>query len=1073
MSFFKLIQIVVLISVTGFNLSYSQGVTGKVTSLEDGLPMPGVNILVKGTKIGTVTDIDGKFNIKTSSQNDTLVFSFIGYNNKEIAIKGQTALSVQLAPNVVQLESVVVTALGIKREEKSLGYSVDEVKGDEVNTNKEVSVANSLSGKVAGLQVTATNGSAASSSRVVLRGNNSFNNNQALIVVDGVPIDNSTVSNSEDEWGGKDFGNGISDINPDDIESISVLKGASASALYGSRASNGVILITTKKGVAGKGVRIGFSTSSTLDKAYIHTNFQDVYGAGSDGKFETHWKLDSAGVPHYYADQASYYGSWGPKMDGQDIYDWDGKKKKFLPQPDNYKEYFRSGYTINNSVSIDGGSKKISLRGTISDLRNNDIIPGSSVNRTNIGLNTNINLFKRLFIQGYVSYVFQKAENRAALANSLNNPARNYTVMPRHISTQSLKDNIMNADGEEQTWYMVWNWQTNPFWNDTYELSMDKKDRTFGNLSANWKFSEVFNLLVRTAQDYSWHHFENIGAYNGLISSTGSYSYNNIERWQTNTDFLLSYIHKLNDKLNLTYNFGGNALYDKVNSASASTSVGLVDPYVYSIENSIGIPARNKTLHEKAVNSLYAFAQVDYKRFLFFDLTGRNDWSSTLPEENNSYFYPSISSGFVFTELLPENSKRKKVFPYGKIRASWAKVGNDTDPYQLDITYYQDSNDVYGTYGYIVKQIPAKDLKPEELVSREIGTDLRFFTNRIGLDFTYYNTNSFNQIVGVDVSSASGASRALINAGNIRNSGIELQLKTKPIAKDKWNWQLNFIYTKNNSEVIELAEGIDNLQILEHWGLSIEARPGHPYGDIVGYGIQRDGTGKKLVDENGLYLRTDTTVVLGNINADFAFSVKNAVSFKSFTLSFLIDARIGGEMFSGTNMYGNGYSGNFIESLEGREEWYASEEARIAAGIDPDEWEATGGYLAEGVYSEGTVIDGVDVSGQPNETYINPFNYWNQFASWTNEIHEPFVYDASFVKLRELSFSWTLPEKIAAKIKMKNASVSIIGRNLWLIYSKVPNVDPESFHTNGNGQGYELYSFPTRRSIGVSLNFNF
>lgn len=1055
--------------------SYGQHVIkGVIIDETDDLTIPGANILVKNTFIGTTTNMDGQFTIEAKRGTDTLVISFLGYRTQEIPINNRTSIDITLKVKAAMIDDVVVTALGIKREKKSLGYSVQEIKGEELQNNKEVSVINTLSGKVAGLQVSSTTGGAAASSRIVLRGNNSFNSNQALIVIDGVPIENSTNSSAEGEWGGKDFGNGISDINPDDIESISVLKGASASALYGSRAANGVILITTKKGK--KGLSVQFRNSTTVDFAYIHNKFQNQYGAGSNGKFQTHWKLDSNNTPVYDSDQATYYSSWGPKMDGQTVIDWDGKKRDFSPQPDNYKDYFQTGYTINNSVAIDGGIGENTFRFTYANLKNKDIIPGAEVGRNNLGLNSQLVFLKKLKINVFLSFSNQKADNRPGLSDSHTNAARNYALMPRHISSESLENNTMNALGHEQTWYSVWNWQTNPYWNEAYELSSDEKTRGMGNFSAAYEFTENFTALIRHSEDISKHYFQSIDAIDGMINNNGSFSHNTIDRWQYNTDFLISYKKELNKDFTVTGNLGGNAFFEEMNNYIEHTNGGFIQDSIgdpYFIDNSSNSPTIRKFFRQKAVNSLYAFAQIDYKHFLFLDITGRNDWSSTLPANNNSYFYPSFSGGFVFTELIKEKSKFRKYLPYGKIRASWAKVGNDTDPYMLNLTYFTETNTDYGTYGRINGQIPPLDLKPEELVSKEIGTDLRFLKNRVGVDFTWYQTNSYNQIVSVDVSAASGARKALINAGNIENKGIELQLKFEVVKRKKFQWNSTINYTKNNSTVIELADGIKNLQVLNHWNLSIEARPGNPYGDIVGYGIQKDANGENLVNENGMFVRTDSTEILGNINPDFSLSWRNSFTYKNINISFLFDAKIGGEMFSGTNMYGNGYSGSFEESLEGREEWYASEAAREAAGINQEDWAPTGGMTASGVYQKGTIIDGVDVSGQSNSSYVNPETYWHQFSEWTHEIHEPFVYDASFIKLRELAISYNLPKAFAKRIKLESISVSIIGRNLWLIYSQVPNVDPESFHTNGNGQGYELYSYPTRRSIGMSLSLKF
>jgi TonB-linked SusC/RagA family outer membrane protein len=1036
-------------------------ITGTLTDAKDGQTIVGVAVRPKNSNTGVTSDVNGKYSITANAQ-DTLVFSLLGYNEAKEAVNGRTEINVSMTPSSYELSSVVVTALGISREEKSLGYAVTEVGGDQLQTAKDVNVVNQLSGKVSGLDVTSSNGGAASSSKIILRGNKSFtSNNQALIVVDGVPIDNSIVSNASDTWGGRDYGSGISDINPDDIESITVLKGASAAALYGSQASNGVILITTKKGKAGRRLQVSLNSNTSVEQPVILWKLQNTYGAGRNGSFEGPWNT-SSGTPVFDPTNASSYGSWGPKMEGQTIIDWDGKERTFSPQPDNYRDYFRTGLTLNNSVSLSGAFKRTTYRFTLADLRNKDIVPKVDMNRTNLSLNLGAGLGKRIALSMFGSYIHQKYDNRLGLSDAHNNVNRNYIMMPRNISNESLEDNMMNADGEEQTWYRNWNWMSNPYWNELYELNSDSKDRFFGNLSLLFDLDSNLSLVVRFAPDFSVQNFRNRDAYNGLINSLGSYSEKEIKRQLYNTDILLSY-KKDWKSFSLGANLGGNALYNRTDDISSGTQGGLVIPYEYTISNSVNTPSQRSLLYEKAVLSAYAAVQAAWKSMLYLDLTARNDVSSTLPRGNNSYFYPSISGSFVFSELMHLSKKAEKFFSFGKLRASWAEVGNDADPYQLGKTFYIDTTNIYGTTATITKVVPPADLKPEKLVSTELGCDLRFFNHRLGLDFTYYKTNSYNQIVKIDVSPASGYRQALINAGNIMNKGIELQLLATPVEKKHFKWNLILNYTRNNSKVVELAEGVDNLQLMEHWGLSIEARPGHPYGDIVGYAIRRDSEGRKLVDENGMYLRSDTTQVLGNINPKCKISLSNEVSWKRLSLSFLVDARIGGKIFAGTNMYGYGYAGNFEETLEGREEWYASEKARIAAGASPDEWTATGGYLAEGVFADGT----------PNNVYVNPEKYWSQFSDWTNEIHEPFIYDASYIKLREITLTWELPPKWLSKARIKSFFVSLYSRNVWLISSKVPNIDPEAFHDSENGSGYELYSYPGRRSIGLNLKCNF
>ncbi|NLA25024.1 MAG: TonB-dependent receptor plug domain-containing protein, partial [Bacteroidales bacterium] len=473
----KILLITSLIWVSGLLSAQSFQVNGVISDADDNTTVIGASIVVKNTKLGTITDFDGNFSLQTNTPNDTLIISFIGYKTQTIPLKGRNIINVKLVQEVTVLDDVVVTALGIKREKKSLGYSVTELSGEDLQTAKDANVMNQLSGKVAGLEISSASGGSASSSKIVMRGYNSLTgDNQALVVVDGVPIDNSTVSSAAGEWGGRDFGSGVSDINPDDIESISVLKGASASALYGSRAANGVILITTKKGAPGKNgnkIQVGFSSNTSIEIPYILWDLQNEYGAGRDGQFARPWVINSDGIPVYNADLYEAFGSWGPKMEGQTIIDWDGKEKLFLPQANNYKDFFRTGIMANNSVSIGGALNEHTYRLTISDLRNPDIVPNSGMNRTNLGLNLGAKLHEKLRINLYTSYVNQKYNNRVGLSDAHNNVNRNFVQMPRHVSLESMENYIMDENGLAQTWHMDWPWMSNPFWDILYEQNYD------------------------------------------------------------------------------------------------------------------------------------------------------------------------------------------------------------------------------------------------------------------------------------------------------------------------------------------------------------------------------------------------------------------------------------------------------------------------------------------------------------------------------------------------------------------------------------------------------------------------
>ena len=1048
-----------------------QTAEGTVFSAADKQPIPFVNIVALPSNQGTSSDFEGIFSLPLKEQDKYLVFSAVGFKQDTIEILNDKML-VYLSPKAEILDEVVVTALGIKREKKSLGYAMTEVKSEDLLKSNDVSVINKLSGKVAGLQITATNGGAGTSSRIILRGNNSITgDNQALIVVDGVPINNTTNSNSGAEWGGRDYGNGISDINPDDIESISVLKGASASALYGSQAMDGVILITTKKGISGRKMGIQFSSTTSIDRAYILYNLQNIYGAGRNGKFEGAWDMDD-NTPVFNPGYDFSKGSWGPKMEGQSIIDWDGKSRSFNPQPDNYKDFFETGITTNNTFSVDGGTKYITYRFSLANTLTKDIIPGLKYNRTNVGASLSANLLKNLKISTDFNFVNSKVDNRPGLSDAHDNPNRNFIHMPRHIPLHSLSDFYQDADGNEVTWYQNWNWMTNPYWNIAYQKNQDVRNRFFGHLSLEYEATKNLKLLLRTAPDYSKTDFWSIDAMKGLIYSPGRYSESENKQLLLNTDFLATYSNALNENINYTFNLGGNAMIFRDENLTANTEGGLVEPYIYSLDNSLNPIYSRKYLREAAKNSLYAFASLDYKRFLYLDITARNDWSSTLPADDNNFFYPSFSLGFVFSELLNENLIDKEKFSFGKIRVSYAGVGNDAEPYQLETTYEIVNNEGYGNMAFINRTIPNLGLLPELVNSFETGMEMKFFMDRLGIDATYYDTRSHNQITNMPVSATSGYYTAIVNSGIIQNKGWEIQLNASPLRNSIFQWDLNIAYAKNSSEVIELAPNVERATLYEHWRLTIEARPGNPYGDIIGYGFLRDQNGRVLVDSRGMIIRDETPKVLGNFTPDFSLSLSSSFRFKNWSLSFLLHSQIGGDMFSGTNMYGNGYAGNFEESLAGREAWYQSEAEREAAGIAPADWTPTGGLLLEGIYASGTIIDGEDVSGQPNRTYVNPYLYYQKVSMWQEEIHEPFIYDASFIKLRELSLQYQVPQSIANKLRLKKASVGIFANNIWLIYSKVPNIDPESMLTNGNGQGYELYAYPNKRSIGFSLTVN-
>ncbi|MFK7785786.1 MAG: SusC/RagA family TonB-linked outer membrane protein, partial [Crocinitomicaceae bacterium] len=921
-------------------------------------------------------------------------------------------------------------------------------------------VANAISGKVAGVQVSKTTGGPESSSRVVIRGNSSLSgNNQPLFVVDGIPIDNTT-NGSGGTWGGIDYGSPISDINPDDIESMTVLKGPNAAAIYGSRAANGVIVITTKSGTSKKGIGASFMTSFSVESADIQKEFQNTYGAGTNGQFE----YNADGIPFFNTSLLAK--SWGPRMEGQRYIDWDGVERTYSPQENNYRDFFEVGFTATNSLSLDGGNDRATFRLSYTDLRNQGISPNSKFTRKSLSLRSSSKLTDKFRADVKVNYVEQAAENRVNQSDG-RGAARNYNFMPRNISNQSLQD-YKDPSGNEKTWYSPWAWQSNPYWVAHENENGDSRRRILGMVKLTYDINDHISVFARTGLDF----------YNDRrFNSTGSGAFANFEGdfydawlsfYEQNTDFLMMFDYSLSKNLDFKANLGGNRMYQKSENNSSKVdnlSVQGFNNPEYGTEPAIV----GYSLFERAINSVYGSVQLDYLRKFYLDITARNDWSSTLPQANNSYFYPSASFSYVF---LNGNKAAKQKVSFGKLRLSWAQVGSDADPYLLQLTYGQNGTFNGQPLASPNNTLPLSNLKPEITSSIEIGTDVRFFKNRLGTDFTVYRSLTKNQILPADVSAATGFTQAIINAGEIENKGIELLIDGRIIQKKTFNWSSSVNYTKNVSKVIRLTDGLDNYQLGSQWGVSIEARPGNAYGDIVGVTIARDEFGNKLVNADGTYVKGDRDV-LGNINPDHMIGWRNEFGYKKWSFSFLIDTRIGGQIYSASNMYAHGYSGTVVQTLEGRDEWYASEQERIDAGVSEADWIATGGSMAEGVYADGTVIDGEDVSGQTNTTYMNPEIYWGQFSEWGDELHEPHVYDATFAKLREVSISYQFDPSKLARLKLNSAVLSFYGRNLWLMYSKVPNIDPEASYTNGNGQGIEYGTYPVSRSIGINLKVTF
>lgn len=1045
----------------------------------DNIPLPGVNIYFKHSKLGTTSNEMGYFSIQALHKKDTLVASFIGYQDTYITHFSKLPLQLFMQETTETLEEVVLTAFGISKEKKSLGYAIQELDEQDLGNGNNTNPLIQLSGKVSGLSIGQTSGGDESSSRIVLRGNRFLGqDNQALIVVDGIPIDNTTRGTGG-TWGGIDYGSGIADINSEDIASISVLKGPNAAALYGSRASNGVLIITTKKADE-KSLRVQFQSSLSVQKADIQNEFQNTYGAGSMGQFEyKYFSEDDTlhtdnGQSIYFSSGDSiaqfntgYYGkSWGPQMQDQLFLDWDGSVRTYSPQEDNYQDFYQLGFRVQNSVSIDKANDDSHIRFSYANTKNNSISPNSNYDKHVISIRAGAQLNHRIEVDSKIALSNQKTNNRLNQSDG-RGAARHFNLMPRSISLESL-ENYTDENGSEKIWYTPWPWMSNPYWMAYENNNNDQRNRILTHLMTKIQLNEAVEIQVKTGLDsYNDNRYNRI-ATGSFQNYFGEYSEQKSSFLESNTSVLLLYQKQLHAKLHLNGTLGANSMYQKYDEFYARNSQ-LAEPHFYVLSNS-ELPINLSTyISEKAINSTFGSIQFNYTNYLFADFNLRNDWSSTLPTDENSYLYASTNFSFVFSEALNlENNQ----FNFGKVRASWAKVGSDTNPYGLQLSYTQ-QNPFNGVgLASINTQMPNPILKPMFTNSKEIGLDLSFFENKIDIQSTYYHSITDNQILQSNISDASGFDTYLNNVGSVLNNGFELQAKVNLYQSKDLNISSIFNFTKNKNEVLSLSNNLENYILASHWGITIEAKPGDAYGNIVGVSILKDERGNRLVNESGMYIAGERKV-LGNINPDWSASLSPSVSYKSWSLQCLFDLKMGGDLYSATNMYGMGYSGNYVQTLEGREEWYASENEREALGISTEDWTPTGGYLAEGVYAEGTSINDTDVSGETNQTYVNPELYWGQFSEWGNEIHEIHVYDASYIKFRELNISYQFSKKWAQKFKMQQLSLAFFARNLALLYSKLPNIDPESTYTNGNGQGIEYGSYPFAKSFGISLNANF
>ncbi len=1077
-----LLFISLLLMASGINaFAQDRQISGKVTSTEDGSPLPGVNIAVRGTNRGTTTGADGSYRINVDGQS-TLVFSFVGFQAQTISVVDRTTINVVLATEIGSLEEVVVTALGITREKKSLGYASQEVKGDQVSTAKESNFINSLSGKVSGVEIKRNN-NLGSSSNIVIRGFKSLTgNNQALFVVDGVPIDNSntTSSGTAQGGGGYDYGNAASDINPDDIESINILKGAASTALYGSRAANGVVIITTKKGRKSQGIgvtaSVGYSVGS-IDKSTF-PEYQNQYGGGYGLYYEDPTSrflfrdINGDGKEDLVVPTGED-ASWGAKFDPNlQVYDWRsfdpssplfGKPSPWVAAQNTPVKFFNNSTTFNGSVGLEGGGENGTYRVSYTRFDQTGILPNSSIQKNSFSFSGTQDFSKKLTATTSINFVRQDAKGRYSNGYSDNIMSSFRQWYQTNVDMLDLKS-AFDRTGKNITW----NWADpsdlkpiywdNPYWQRANNFQTDWRNRIFGNVALNYKITDNIDILGRVTLDtYTELQEERVAV--GSINNNGTAKYDRFDRnfREMNYDLFLNYNKEFSETFSLKGLIGGNIRHAQTGSIFAGTQGGIVVPGLYSLSNTVSpISAPSESYSQIYQEGIFASASFGYRNELFLDITARRDVSSTLPVANNTYFYPSISGSYIFSNKLSESWA---ALSFGKLRLNYAEVGNTAPALSLLNTYVKptnvngDTRDAFGgqTLFSTSATLNNPDLKPERTKSVEAGIEMKFVKNRLGFDVSVYRTLSIDQILPVAISKTTGYDRKFVNAGTIENKGIELSLFAIPVQFKDLSWRVGVNYTMNRNKVLALFDGVENLQIASfQGGVTLNAAIGQPYGVLRGADFVYNN-GQKVVLPSGYYAQSDATSVIGNVTPDWKMGITNTVNYKGLSLSFLIDIQKGGSVFSLDRYYGLA-TGLYADTTPLNDKGSPVRSSNAEGG----------GYIVPGLLADGTA-NTKRVSGEN----FGLFGYRRNPAS-------AFIYDASYVKLREVTISYKLPVGLFGGNQfIKGATFSLVGRNLWIISKNLPYADPEDGITSGNVSGFQSGVYPSVREIGGSLKFSF
>jgi iron complex outermembrane recepter protein len=1094
-------KLLFLIIFTVLNLSiFAQGITvsGTITSGDDNFGIPNATVLIKGTTTGTVSDLEGNYKISELTEEDVLVFSYLGYHTQEITVGSQRVINVILQPDAQNLDEVVVTALGIKRQKRELGYATESFTGKQIELSNTPNVLSALSGKSAGVQISNSNGVEGGTTRITIRGNNNFyGNNQPLIVVDGIPIDNPPGLTSITS--GTDWGSAINNINSADIENIDILKGGPASALYGSRGANGVVLITTKRGAKQKGIGINYNYTFKTIRPYRFREVQNVYGGGgpitltpptfpiddSTGGPAYPWQqhnnnlvLDTSGTVSSTTAEFGYYGSaasWGPKMDGQMIKWWDGEMRPWSPQPDNLKMFYHNGNTQTHNIAVSGGGEKGTIRVSLTKLDHKPIVSNSHFDQTTINVGGNLKASDKVNIDVIVSYIDYNRLNSPMLGENSNSFSKGILYSwPRSYKGIDMEDYEL-AIGTRNDWggnypfeyvsdYLWWNYYKNN--------TRLKRNKFLGSINLTYDITPDLSFQGRVGRDYTFNHTERKNTPYDILGLKGSYS-STIDRIQSdNYDFLLTYKKEelMNSKLSFDFSVGG-AKWINSRYGIGGRSGDWYFPNLYTFfnytptdinTNIVGDGPEKvvaeETILKRETSSFYSFLNLKYSNFLFLELTGRNDWSSTLPVENNSYFYPSLSFSFIPTEAFDLGLDWLN---FWKIRGGVAQTATDADPYLTEFYYNVGFYGGKQTASY-PNTIPPFALKPQRVNSYEIGTTISVLDNKIDLDFTYYNMYSFDQIIRAPIPVSSGASYIRINNGSMSNKGIEITLNTVPIQTNEITVETGLNFTHNKNRIESLGGYAEIFPLADIWGLNgpaVALREGDDYGTITGYDYVYHENGQRILNDEGTHYKfTDVRVPIGNASPDFIAGWNTNVRYKGFVLSTSVDTKWGGDIYCGSYVTGL-QTGQSPETLIERE----------GGGLpymDPDGNVSNIGVILDGVYEDGT----------PNDQVVHYYyKYMPNAGGWGKFLSTPGIIENTWVKLREVTLSYSIPQKLLKKVKVfQNLTLSVVGRDLFYIYTTLPdNINPEGIMGSGNAQGVEWASFPGIRSFSFSINAHF